>query len=89
MLNSRFLQGATQGWLPAWITSVHPSEHGESSWDILYHLGGNGPWIQKFDGILEENIEPPSGCEIEQVHMVSLLQQELEPIQERIQLSRQ
>ena len=42
-----------------------------SGWDILYHIGGNGPWIQKVDGTLGEGIEPPAGCKVEQVHMVS------------------
>lgn len=43
----------------------------ESSWDMLYHLGGNGPWIKKLDGTLDEYVEPPRGCKVEQVHMVS------------------
>ena len=40
-------------------------------WDIIYHVGGNGPWIKKNDGVLPESVEPPKGCKVEQVHMVS------------------
>lgn len=40
-------------------------------WNILYHLGGNGPWIEKVDGVLEGGIAVPAGCTVEQVHMVS------------------
>ena len=38
---------------------------------MLYHLGGNGPWITKLDGTLHEDVEPPMGCKVEQAHMVS------------------
>jgi acid phosphatase len=41
-------------------------------WSILYHLGGNGPWIPKVSGIAEDGINPPAGCTVEQVHMVGL-----------------
>ncbi|KAI4281681.1 MAG: hypothetical protein L6R38_003499 [Xanthoria sp. 2 TBL-2021] len=44
---------------------------GGSDWDILYHLGGNGPWIKKIDGIVAGGIHAPEGCEVEQVHMLS------------------
>lgn len=40
------------------------------NWDILYHLGGNGPWIPKVDGIYGDELSIPEGCHIEQVHMV-------------------
>lgn len=43
----------------------------ESNWNILYHLGGNGPWIEKTNDIVDGGIEPPPGCRIDQVHMVS------------------
>ncbi|KAL8977772.1 MAG: hypothetical protein Q9205_006494 [Flavoplaca limonia] len=36
-------------------------------WDILYHLGGNGPWIKKIDGIVDGGIDAPEGCEVEQI----------------------
>lgn len=41
-----------------------------SDWNILYHLGGNGPWIEKVDGVVEGGIAAPEGCKVEQVHMV-------------------
>ena len=37
---------------------------------MLYHLGGNGPWIEKVEGIVEGGIGVPEGCRVEQVHMV-------------------
>lgn len=40
------------------------------AWDVLYHVGGNGPWIEKIDGVVEGGIEPPEGCSVEQIHMV-------------------
>lgn len=41
-------------------------------WNILYHIGGNGPWIQKIDGVVQKGFGPPPGCHVEQVHMVSI-----------------
>ncbi|OCK79484.1 phosphoglycerate mutase-like protein [Lepidopterella palustris CBS 459.81] len=40
-------------------------------WNILYHLGGNGPWVEKVDGVVEGGIEVPEGCSVDQVHMMS------------------
>ncbi|KAE8374873.1 phosphoglycerate mutase-like protein [Aspergillus bertholletiae] len=42
-----------------------------NDWNILYHLGGNGPWIEKIDGPEIPGLEPPNGCVIDQVHMMS------------------
>lgn len=39
-------------------------------WNILYHLGGNGPWVEKVHTVVEGGIAVPEGCEVEQVHMV-------------------
>lgn len=39
-------------------------------WNILYHLGGNGPWVEKVDNIIEGGLAPPAACKVEQVHMV-------------------
>lgn len=39
--------------------------------DLFYHLGGNGPWIPKRRDVLEHGVEPPEGCKVEQVHMMS------------------
>ena len=67
--SKRFMEGRCQDWplsrrACTWSRAA-------SGWDILYHVGGNGPWIQKVDGTLGEGIEPPAGCKVEQVHMVS------------------
>ncbi|KZF20862.1 phosphoglycerate mutase-like protein [Xylona heveae TC161] len=43
----------------------------QQPWNVLYHLGGNGPWIQKKDGVISRNIAAPESCEVEQVHMMS------------------
>lgn len=51
-----------------------------NDWNILYHLGGNGPWIPKVDGVVEGGLAPPEGCRVEQVHMVRALHQTVFPI---------
>ncbi|KAI9804964.1 MAG: acid phosphatase pho5 [Piccolia ochrophora] len=40
-------------------------------WNLLYHLGGNGPWIEKVDGVVEGGIGTPDECVVDQVHMMS------------------
>jgi hypothetical protein len=40
-------------------------------WNILYHLGGNGPWVEKVIDVVEGGIAPPEGCKVVQVHMMS------------------
>lgn len=40
-------------------------------WNVLYHLGGNGPWVEKVDGVFDGGITLPEHCKVEQVHMVS------------------
>jgi acid phosphatase len=53
-----------------------PAEHKKgagaitSNWNILYHLGGNGPWVEKVIDIVDGGIAVPEGCQVEQVHMV-------------------
>lgn len=42
-----------------------------SDWNILYHLGGNGPWVEKIIDVVEGGIGVPSGCEVEQVHLMA------------------
>lgn len=57
----------------AWVDSEASSQRAgriDQSWNILYHLGGNGPWIQKIDGVVRDGIGPPKDCTVEQVHMV-------------------
>jgi len=39
-------------------------------WNILYHLGGNGPWVEKVIDVVDGGIAVPAGCAVEQVHMV-------------------
>jgi acid phosphatase len=58
----------------AWAGARYPAHNAgkiSKDWNILYHLGGNGPWVQKIDGIVTNDLAPPEGCEIQQVHMVS------------------
>ena len=50
---------------------IRNSSEIKGSWDILYHMGGNGPWIPNVHGI-EGGIEPPAKCRVDQVHMVGL-----------------
>ncbi|KAF2830200.1 phosphoglycerate mutase-like protein [Ophiobolus disseminans] len=42
-----------------------------NDWNILYHLGGNGPWVEKVIDVIPGGIAVPEGCEVEQVHMMS------------------
>ncbi|KAF2873028.1 3-phytase B precursor [Massariosphaeria phaeospora] len=42
-----------------------------NDWNILYHLGGNGPWVEKVIDVVDGGIGVPEGCEVEQVHMMS------------------
>ena len=69
--SSRFIEGRCQDW--QLCRKACTWNRAASGWDILYHVGGNGPWIQKVDGTLGESIEPPVGCKVEQVHMVSTI----------------
>lgn len=73
----------------SWKTWFHPSQSWEASnteppkkdWNLLRHLGGNGPWVEHVGGnkgpLLGESnqsdtlsLAPPEGCLIDQVHMV-------------------
>jgi acid phosphatase len=40
-------------------------------WNILYHLGGNGPWVEKVIDVVDGGIAVPENCVVEQVHMMS------------------
>ena len=42
-----------------------------SDWDLFYHLGGNGPWIPKLQGVAGDDDDLPDGCKVTQVHMLS------------------
>jgi hypothetical protein len=62
-------------WHPQSSTS-QPIARNNRRWNLLYHLGGNGPWIEKIDGVVHsrgEGIGPPVGCTVESVHMVPYL----------------
>ncbi|KAL1979715.1 hypothetical protein VTN96DRAFT_5259 [Rasamsonia emersonii] len=70
---------------PSWGTWFHPQrlrqQPGQSTtkqrpgWNLLYHLGGNGPWVQRADPALTTSaaaeIAPPDGCTVDQVHLMS------------------
>jgi acid phosphatase len=40
-------------------------------WNILYHLGGNGPWVEKVIDVVDTGIQLPDGCQVEQAHMMA------------------
>lgn len=54
------------------LQSAWTSAKARQDWNILYHIGGNGPWIQKIDGVVRAGFGPPPGCHVEQVNMVSM-----------------
>lgn len=54
------------------LQSAWTSAKARLDWNILYHIGGNSPWIQKIDGVVQAGFGPPPGCHVEQVHMVSM-----------------
>jgi acid phosphatase len=62
-----YLQTHHQGW---WGGGHDDCHRNKDRWDILYHLGGNGPWIEKVDGVAKGGIAVPEGCEVDMVHMV-------------------
>ena len=39
-------------------------------WDPMHHMGGNSPWFPKNAGTVQEGLEMPQGCRVDQVHMV-------------------
>ncbi|EHY57449.1 hypothetical protein HRR83_002934 [Exophiala dermatitidis] len=40
-------------------------------WNLFYHLGGNGPWIPRADGVAYSDALLPEGCSVDQAHMLS------------------
>jgi hypothetical protein len=42
-----------------------------NAWNLSYHQGGNGPWIPKVDGVINDDLALPAGCVVDQVNMVS------------------
>ncbi|TKX18579.1 acid phosphatase-like protein 2 [Elsinoe australis] len=51
---------------PVPLTSNHTT-----SWSILHHLGGNGPWIPHTTSALTTDLHPPPNCRIDQIHLLS------------------
>lgn len=67
-----YLQTHHRSW---WSSEPDPQAASRSGvdkdgWNLLYHLGGNGPWVEKVDGVVEGGIQVPEGCEVDMVHMV-------------------
>jgi acid phosphatase len=69
----------TSPYAASWRSWFHPlqSQLGYApislnhDWNVLHHLGGNGPWVEMLDeGRLTPDLAPPPGCSIDQVHMV-------------------
>lgn len=71
ILSSRVLDGICQS-LPS-STSTYWCSRGPDSteWNLFYHLGGNGPWIPKRDGLGHPDDPLPDTCVVDQVHMLS------------------
>lgn len=59
-------------WRPGDYDDIHGQRAGAVTpdWNILYHLGGVGPWVEKTLDVVPGGIDAPAGCEVEQVHMV-------------------
>jgi hypothetical protein len=68
----QYLEVITSKWTHPHVPVTNTTTH--EDWNILYHLGGNGPWIPKVDGPFREELSVPEGCKIEQVHMVGAIQ---------------
>jgi acid phosphatase len=69
-----YLQTNHHGWWePEYqaASNCGPCGPGKNDWNILYHLGGNGPWVEKVDDVVKGGIQVPEGCEVDMVHMVS------------------
>jgi acid phosphatase len=65
----------------SWKTWFHPSQSKATGskqslvkgWNVLHHLGGNGPWIENAGEGAASNLAPPDGCSVDQVHLVCLV----------------
>lgn len=42
-------------------------------WNVIHHLGGNGPWIENTGEDADPNLATPEGCSVDQVHLVGSL----------------
>ncbi|KAJ6041074.1 hypothetical protein N7499_001252 [Penicillium canescens] len=64
--------GGWRTWLnPCQSVQLDTSQTSGKEWNILYHLGGNGPWIENIHEGAASSPETPEGCSIDQVHMIS------------------
>lgn len=66
-----FLQPGQSSWHPptnAVKNTSACSDDGE--WDILYHLGGNGPWIENKLEARVGGVHVPDGCVLDMAHLV-------------------
>ncbi|CEJ59689.1 hypothetical protein PMG11_08301 [Penicillium brasilianum] len=70
----------TSPYAASWRSWFHPlqSQLGyaptslKKDWNVLHHLGGNGPWVEMLDeGSRTPDLAPSPGCSIDQVHMMS------------------
>ncbi|KAL4977929.1 hypothetical protein BDW66DRAFT_165317 [Aspergillus desertorum] len=58
-----------------WFDLSHKTSHNNplvpesDGWNLYYHLGGYGPWVEKLDGPTQ-GMELPAGCHVDQVHMM-------------------
>jgi acid phosphatase len=65
--------GSWRTWLnPCQSAQPDTSQTSGKEWNILYHLGGNGPWVENIHEGAASSLETPEGCSIDQVHMVCL-----------------
>ena len=65
----------------SWYYPQYPGDHGKlhrdwtkatkRDWNVLYHLGGNGPWVEKVEDVVAGGISLPYGCEVDQIHMMA------------------
>ena len=80
----------------SWKTWFHPSlskspdskQSLAKGWNVLHHLGGNGPWIENAGEGPASNLAPPDGCSVDQVHLVCLMTIPYYDYANTIQLSR-
>ncbi|KAH5224373.1 hypothetical protein HBI62_118900 [Parastagonospora nodorum] len=70
-------QSTWSSWWHPQRTDGVPAEHKQGAgttthdWNILYHLGDNGPWVEKVIDVVDGGIAVPEGCRVEQVHMMA------------------
>ena len=72
---------SVSSYLWSWKTWFHASQSKATGlkqspvkgWNVLHHLGGNGPWIENAGEGVASNLAPPDGCLVDQVHLVCLM----------------